>query len=67
MMEPDDYHPAILDPCWICPRCGCVDLGMSDDELCRQCQPERVLTFAELAARALTGEVVEVERRWRIG
>lgn len=42
----------------LCDECG--------GEWLYQRESERVLTFAELAARALTGEVVVVGERWRI-
>ena len=66
--EPTTLPPLPLpsDNRWHCAQCGSLALLDSND-LCRHCWREPVLTFSEVAARALTGERVEVGRRWRIG
>lgn len=65
MIEFDDQRSAI-DPRWICYLCGDLAL-LNESGVCRQCQPERALTLAELAARVMTGRIVVTEPRWRIG
>lgn len=61
--EPD---PPRFDPRWLCANCG--DLALLDlGGRCRNCRPERVLTFSEVAARVVSGERAETRARWRIG
>lgn len=67
MIELDDYRPALdYDARWICILCGDLAL-LNESGVCRHCQPERVLTLAELAARVMTGRIVVTKPRWRIG
>lgn len=54
------------DSRWVCWKCGVLAL-LDDAGLCRYCWNESVLTFSEVAARALMGERVIIRPRWRIG
>lgn len=64
--EPPEPDPPRYDPRWICYLCG--DLALLDlGGRCRNCRPEQVLTFSEVAARVVSGERVETRARWRIG
>lgn len=58
--------PALSDNRWHCAQCG--SLGLLDaDDLCRHCWRESVVTFSEVAARAVHGEGLKLRRRWGIG
>lgn len=48
-----------------CRHCGNLTLLDSDD-LCSHCRGESVLTFSEVAARVLTGESRQFNRKWWI-
>ena len=67
-VEPIDLPPLPepRDHRWHCAHCGGLAL-LDEDDLCRHCWNESVLTFSEVAARALTGERAMIRPRWRIG
>ena len=52
--EPE-MDPSRHNPRWLCINCG--DLALLDlGGRCRNCRPERVLTFSEVCARVVSGE-----------
>lgn len=78
MIEPDDPRPPLAPdpfPEPVCATCR-YPIGRSAyGVLCDECgsewlygrEDERVLTFAEVCGWAAHGEVLDIERRWRIG